>query len=201
MTSTEKFTSLNGQAREATEKTAEVFKHNVHQATERTEDFVAQLPKVNLSEGVERYFEFVQKAVDLQRDMATQWAELLTSVSGSLREQSESFSHLVTEQTDKVADLTVKQAEKAEQAAKDQADKVEQAKREQEQEAEETEKAKAREAKRVEREEARKVQEKAREAYEGLTKAELSDQLSERGLSKTGNIDELIERLVTADSN
>ena len=82
MTSTETFTALNGHAREATEKTAEVFKNNVHQATERAEDFVAQLPTVNLSEGVERYFEFVQKAVDLQRDMATQWAELLTSVSG-----------------------------------------------------------------------------------------------------------------------
>ena len=179
MTSTEKFTSLNGQAREATEKTAEVFKRNLHQATERAEDMVAQLPTVNLSEGVERYFEFVQKAVDLQRDMATKWAELLTAVSGSLREQLDSFSHLVTEQTDKAADMTVRQAEKAEQAAKEQ----------------------AREAKRVERDEAMKSQQQARQAYEGLTKAELSDQLSERGLPKTGTVEELVERLVTADSN
>ena len=104
------------------------------------------------------------------------------------------------DQTDIVADLTVKQAENAEQAAKEQADKAEQAKREQAEEAEEAEKAKAREAKRVEREAARKAQQKAREAYEGLTKAELSDQLAGRGLPKTGNIDDLIERLVSADS-
>ena len=60
-------------------------------------------------------------------------------------------------------------AEKVEQAAREQAEKVKQA-----------EMAKAREAKRVEREEARKAQENAREAYEGLPKAELSDQLAER---------------------
>ena len=53
---------------------------------------------------------------------------------------------------------------------------------------------------RIEREEAKKAQEKAREAYEGLTKAELSDQLAERGLPKTGNVEDLIERLVSADS-
>jgi len=33
-----------------------------------------------------------------------------------------------------------------------------------------------------------------------LTKAELSDQLAEGGPPKTGNVDELIERLVSADS-
>ncbi len=35
---------------------------------------------------------------------------------------------------------------------------------------------------------------------QGLTKAELSDQLGRRDLPKTGSIDELIERLVEADS-
>ena len=33
-----------------------------------------------------------------------------------------------------------------------------------------------------------------------LTKAELSDQLGQRDLPKTGNVDELVERLVEADS-
>ena len=36
--------------------------------------------------------------------------------------------------------------------------------------------------------------------YEGLAKAELSDQLAKRELPKTGNVDALIERLVEADS-
>ena len=104
------------------------------------------------------------------------------------------------EQTNTVADLTVKQAEKAEQAAKDQADKVEQAKREQEAKIEEAAKEEARNAKKAEREQAKQDRERAREPYQGLTKTELSDQLAQRGLPKSGNIDELIERLVSADS-
>lgn len=58
----------------------------------------------------------------------------------------------------------------------------------------------ARLAKQAERAAAREAHAKAREPYEGLTKAELSDQLAERGLPKNGNVDELIDRLVSADS-
>ncbi len=62
------------------------------------------------------------------------------------------------------------------------------------------EKELAREARKAEREQARHAHDKARERYEGLTKAELSDQLGQRDLPKTGNVDELVERLVEADS-
>jgi hypothetical protein len=47
---------------------------------------------------------------------------------------------------------------------------------------------------------ARQAHEKARERYEDLTKAELSDLLGKRDLPKTGTNDELIERLVEADN-
>jgi vacuolar-type H+-ATPase subunit H len=80
------------------------------------------------------------------------------------------------------------QAGKAEQAAREQADK-----------AEEAQKELAREARRTEREQARRAHDKARERYEGLTKAELSDLLDKRNLPKTGTVDELVERLVEAD--
>ena len=52
----------------------------------------------------------------------------------------------------------------------------------------------------AEREQARHAHDNARERYEGLTKAELSDRLDQRNLPKTGNVDELVERLVEADS-
>ena len=58
----------------------------------------------------------------------------------------------------------------------------------------------ARKARAAEREQARQAHEKAREPYEGLSKAELSDKLAERDLPKTGTVEELIERLVSADS-
>jgi hypothetical protein len=89
-----------------------------------------------------------------------------------MREQAESLRHLMVEQTDKAADLTTQQTEKLEWTAREQAGKVEQAAKEQ-----------------------------ARSRYVGLTKAELTDQLAERGLPRTGTVDELVERLVTADSN
>ena len=55
-------------------------------------------------------------------------------------------------------------------------------------------------AKQAERAAAKEAHAKAREPYEELTKAELADQLAERGLPKSGTVEELIERLVSADS-
>ena len=55
-------------------------------------------------------------------------------------------------------------------------------------------------AKAAERAAARQAKKEAREQYEGLTKAELSDLLAERELPKSGTVEELIERLVSADS-
>ena len=72
--------------------------------------------------------------------------------------------------------------------------------REQAKQADKAEQELAREARKAEREKAKHTHDKARERYEGLTKAELSDQLDQRHLPKTGNVDELVERLVGADS-
>src|SRR6478752_3748120 len=127
-----------GRARQATEKSVQAWKQGTHTLTEQP----SGLPKVDLTESVDRYFEFLHRTVDFNRDLATRWAELVTTLYGSFRDQAET---------------------------------VERANREQAEEAEEAEKAQAREAKRVVRAEARKVQQQAREAYEGLTKAELSE--------------------------
>ena len=72
--------------------------------------------------------------------------------------------------------------------------------REQAVKAERAEQELARQARQTEREQARRAHDRARQRYEGLPKAELSDLLAQRELPKTGNIDELIERLVEADS-
>jgi hypothetical protein len=78
------------------------------------------------------------------------------------------------------------QAAQAEQAVREQAEKAEQ--------------ERARQARKAEREQARQAHEKARQRYEGQAKAELSDQLAERDLPKAGNVDELTERLIEADT-
>jgi hypothetical protein len=61
----------------------------------------------------------------------------------------------------------------------------------------------ANEIARAQRAEARRVKKAARDAaaerYKEMTKAEVSDQLATRDLPKTGNVEELRERLIDAD--
>ena len=172
MTSTEPYIAATTQARTVTEKSIEAWRNGAKTFTDQLER--VRFPTIDLTEPVTRYFDSVQRAVDFNRDLATRWAELVTTLSGSVREHAAKVTGIVNDQTNTIADLTVKQAEKAEEIAKKQADTVEHAKKDQAQQ--------------------------VREPYEGLTKAELIGQLTERGLPKSGTVDDLIERLVSADS-
>jgi hypothetical protein len=174
MTSTtERYRAAASQSASTVEKIADFWAQGSQRLTDRV---LPGFPQVNLVPMVERYFEFVQRTVDISRDMTLKWAEAAGTLSGAVREQAESVGGLVREQAESTREFVHEQAGQAEQAAREQADKAEQA-----------EKELAREA-------------RARERYEGLTKAELSDLLDQRHLPKTGTVDELVERLVEADS-
>jgi hypothetical protein len=168
---TRHYTASAGHARSAVEKTADLWTQGARTATYR----LPGLLQVDLVPAVERYFGLVQRTVDINRHLAVRWAEAVGTLSGVAREKAEAAGNVVREQ-----------AEKTEQAALEQA--------------EQAEKELARQARRAEREQARRAHARARERYEGLTKAELNDLLAKRELPKTGNVDELIERLVEADS-
>ena len=176
MTSTtQRYRAAASQSASTAEKIADFWT----QGSQRLSDYMLPgLPQVDLVPVVERYFEFVQRTVDISRDLTIKWAEAAGTLSGAVREQAESVGGLVRGQ-----------AESAREFAHEQAGQAEQAEREL-----------AREARQAEREQARHARDKARERYEGLTKAELSDRLDQRNLPKTGNVDELVERLVEADS-
>ncbi len=186
MTSTtERYRAAASQSASTVEKIADFWT----QGSRKLTDYMpAGLPQVDLVPAVERYFEFVQRTVDISRDLTIKWAESAGMLSGAVREQAESVGGLVREQAGSARGFVHEQAGKAEQAAREQAEQAEQA-----------EKEMALEARRVEREQARQAHQQARERYEGLTKAELSDLLAKRGLPKSGNVPELIERLVEAD--
>ena len=176
MTSTtQRYRAAASQSASTAEKIADFWT----QGSQRLSDYMLPgLPQVNLVPVVERYFEFVQRTVDISRDLTIKWAEAAGTLSGAVREQAESVGGLVRGQAESARDFMHEQAGQAEQA----------------------EKELAREARQAEREQARHARDKARERYEGLTKAELSDRLDQRNLPKTGNVDELVERLVEADS-
>jgi hypothetical protein len=184
MTSTtERYRAAASQSAGTVEKIADVWTQGSRKLTDR---MLPGLPQIDLVPVVERYFEFVQRTVDISRDLTLKWAEAAGALSGAVREQAESVGGLVRGQAESARDFAHEQAGKAEQAAREQA--------------EQAEKELAREARKAEREQARHAHDKARERYEGLTKAELSDLLDQRNLPKTGNVDELVERLVEADS-
>ena len=123
------YTAAAGQARELTEKSVETFKQGVEKFTEQA-NVVAKMPEVDLTEPVARYFEYVQQSVDFNRDLAIRWAEIVTSLYGTVRDQADKVTGIVKDQTDKVADQTVQQARKAEDLANEQADAAEEAKKE-----------------------------------------------------------------------
>jgi hypothetical protein len=209
-TTADTYKTAASQAREVTDRSVEAWKRSAKTVVDQA-TAVTKLPTVDIVQPIERYFEYVQKSVDLNRDLATKWAELVTNLTGVVRDQAERVSGIVVEQADAVAGVVVDQAEKAEQFVSEQAEQadrisqdiVEQAEKAEQEladQVEQAEKEQARQARAAERAEAKAKAAKAREPYENLTKAELADQLAERGLPKSGNVDELIERLVSADS-
>ena len=173
MTSTtQRYRAAASQSASTAEKIADFWT----QGSQRLSDYMLPgLPQVDLVPVVERYFEFVQRTVDISRDLTIKWAEAAGTLSGAVREQAEPVGGLVRGQAESARDFMHEQAGQAEKEL-------------------------AREARQAEREQARHARDKARERYEGLTKAELSDRLDQRNLPKTGNVDELVERLVEADS-
>jgi hypothetical protein len=219
---TRHYRAAAGRARNAAEKTVGFWTRGAR----ATADLVPGVPRVDLVSAVERYFDLVQRTVDINHRLAVRWAQAVGALSGVVREKAQSTGDLAREKAEAADNVMREQAEKAQQAVLEQAEKAEQAEkglaqaapeqaekakqaareqaaREQAQRAEQAKQAEqelARQARQAEREQAGRVHKRARERYEGLTKAELSDQLAKRELPKTGNVDALIERLVTSDS-
>jgi hypothetical protein len=215
---TRQYSTAASHVRNAVDKTADVWTEGARTVTGR----LPGLPQLDLVPAVERYFDLVQRTVDINRRLAVRWAEAAGTLSGVVREKAGSAGDVMHEKAEAAGDIAREQAAKAELAAREQAAKADhaekelarqarqaereqavkagQAAREQAAKADHAEKELARQARQAEREHARRSHERARQRYEGLSKAQLSDQLAKRDLPKTGNIDELIERLVEADS-
>jgi flagellar biosynthesis GTPase FlhF len=215
---TKQYSAAASHARNAVDKTADAWTEGARTVTGR----LFGLPQVDLVPAVERYFDLVQRTVEINRRLAVRWAEAAGTLSGVVRDKAESAGDIVREKAEAAGDIAREQAENAERAAREQAAKAEQAEKElarqarqaerehaeqaeqagraAREQAERAEQELARQARQAEREQARQAHERARARYAGLTKAELSDLLAKRELPKTGNIDELVERLVEADS-
>ena len=176
------YSSATSRVLSTVDKTADFWTQGAQTLTDR----LPGLPQIDLIPAVERYFDLVQQTVDINRRLTIKWAEAAGTLSEMVRDRAESAGNLVREKAESAGDIVRDKAESAERIAREQA--------------EQAEKERAREARFAERQQARRAHDKARQRYEGRTKAELSDELAKRQLPKSGNVDELIERLVEADS-
>ena len=91
---TRQYSTVASQASDATEKAADFWTQGVGKLAGR---LPALLPQVDLVPAVERYFDFVQRAVTMNRSIAVEWAQAVSALSGAARERAASASEVVRE--------------------------------------------------------------------------------------------------------
>jgi flagellar biosynthesis GTPase FlhF len=172
---------------------------------------------------VEQWFDFTDRLSKVNREYVLNLTGAWNSLGGAVRQHVDGLGEAVRDQVQAVSSTTKDQLEKvaeaereqveqaereqreqirrAERAERDRVRKAEEAERDRIEQAEQAERDRAREARNAERQKARQARQSARERYEGLTKADLSAELANRDLPKSGTVEELIERLVDADTD
>src|ERR1039458_5437170 len=124
---TRQYSAVASQAGEAVEKAADSWTQGVRRLT----GLFPALPVVDLVPAVERYFDLVQRAVDINRDITVRWAQAAGTLTGTVREQAESAGQVVRERAESAGEVVRERAESFERAAAEQAAKVQQAAAEQ----------------------------------------------------------------------
>jgi hypothetical protein len=119
------YSTAASQASGAAEKALGFWVQGVGKLADR---FPVLLPRVDLVAAVERYFDFLQRAVEMNRSIAVQWAVAVSMLSGVAPERAESAGEVAREHAESFEWAVGEQAGKAEQA--EQAGKAEQAEQE-----------------------------------------------------------------------
>jgi hypothetical protein len=117
---TRQYSAAASHARRAVEKTADVWTEGARTVTDR----LFGLPQVDLVPAVERYFDVVQRTIDVNRRLAVRWAEAAGTVSGVVREKARSAGDFMRDKAEAAGDIAREQAAKAERTAGVQAAKA-----------------------------------------------------------------------------
>ena len=115
---TKHYSDAASQARNAADKTADIWTRGAQGMT----GLIPRLPQIDLIPAVERYFDFVQRTVDLNRHLIVKWVEVAGTLTGVVRDQAESAADVVREMPASVGHIVHEQAAKAEQAVREQAE-------------------------------------------------------------------------------
>ncbi len=167
MTMQEQYTDGIRQTQQVWSGMVDSFTGNVQKVLGQT---ARPFGSVDPSAAIDQLFDFWEKTLEAQREVAKQIVGVTVTAGDRVRTQAETVGTAVRQES-----------ETAKQAVRDEAEAAERAARQQ---------AKAEE---------RSAREKAAKKYDELTKAELQEKLVSRDLPKTGNVDKLRERLVADD--
>jgi hypothetical protein len=193
------YSSSASRAGDVVEQATSLWSRGVRQVTDRRL-VRPTLPEVDLVPPVERYFDFVQRTVEANRDRTVRWARSATALSDAMRQRAETAGNVVRGGAEVVGLLVRGKAGAVEQAAREESVRAAKVARQQAEETERANQERAREARSIERTRSRQLHQRARQRYQGMTKSELSDLLGKRNLPKSGNHDELVDRLAEADA-
>ncbi|HUB39822.1 MAG TPA: hypothetical protein VMA72_13295 [Streptosporangiaceae bacterium] len=193
------YSSSASRAGDAVEKAISLWSRGVQEVTDRTR-VRPTLPRVDLVPPVERYFDFVQRAVEANRGRTVRWAKSATALSDAVRQRAESAGNVVRGGAESAGVRVRGNAGAVEQVAREESARAAKVARLQAEETQRTDQERVREARSIERDRSRQVNERARERYQDMTKSQLSGLLGKRNLPKTGSHDELVERLAEADA-
>lgn len=194
MSSNETITTAAEQSRAGMQRSVDLWSESTRSLTEQTQRLWT-LPRVDVGEAVRRYVDYLRDVRQLTSDAACKWVGTLPLISDSIRDQlqlltdlqhdhAQAFSAWISGETQTLSNAATGQVDPADQDAREGGDQAGQA-----------------EATAAARRETRQFSQEARDRYQGLTKAELSHRLAERDLPRTGSVDELVDRLVSADTN
>lgn len=196
MTSSETYTTAVHQGVAAVTRSADLWQQNTQAFTGRTSR-LWQLPQPDFAEATRKFFDYLQDGLEVNKDVAVKWVGALTSISDAVGAQWQTVADFQRGHSTAISTWIAGETEILQNAAAEQAEEVDNAQREQLEQARQAERDRAR----AQRERDRRARQETRKRYEGRTKAELSEELAGRDLPKTGTVDELIDRLVTADTN
>jgi prophage DNA circulation protein len=149
---------------------------------------------------VTQWFDAAQQVLEANRTYVKSLANVASNLDGALREQTASTVKAARSQFTGAVENVATQVEEFDRTAQEQTAVLEDVQEQARREAEAAERVAAREAQAAERAAAREARAEARERYEEMRKADLVEELGRRGLTKTGNVDELVERLVEDDT-
>jgi hypothetical protein len=120
---TSHYSDAAGQARNAADKTADLWTQGAQGLT----TLIRPLPQIDLIPAVERYFDLVQRTVNMNRSLTVKWVQAAGTLTSVVRDQAESAADVVREIPASVGHVVHEQAAKAEQAVREQAEKAGQA--------------------------------------------------------------------------